>query len=234
MITPIRTSKNKPLLFFISLIIFSVIPILLPCASFSAETLYVKPSAEIPVRRGQGTSYKIVSIVKNGDSVELLGEENSYARVRLKNNKEGWIVRRFLSKEPPLENVVEALKEENNSIKEQAEYTAQNLVEVSTALQQTKEQLKTLTAENDQLKSDYKELQADTADVVEIKKSQQAATEANKELQEQLANLVEENEELKSNETKQWFLMGGGVLLLGILLGKLPGPSRKRKPSLLQ
>lgn len=199
-----------------------------------AETLYVKPSAEIVVRTGQGTSYKIVGMVKDGDSVELLEEENSYAKVRLKNNVEGWMVRRFLGSDPPLKNVVETLTKENSAIKEKSSYTEQNLVEVSATLEQTKNQYSALSEEHNQLKTEYNTLLADTADVINIKKAQQLSAEKNKELQEQLLLTIQENKELKSNETKRWFLTGAGVLLLGILLGKLPGPSRKRKSSLLQ
>lgn len=199
----------------------------------TAETLYVKPSAEIVVRTGQGTSFKIVGMVKDGDSVELLEEENAYAKVRLENGVEGWMVRRFLGKERPLREVVESLRKENSEIKEKERYTAQNLVEVSETLEQTKAKLEKLTAEHGKLQGDYQTLQTDTADVIKIKNSQQTTAEENENLREQLAQVEKENEGLKKDRTLHWFLAGAGVLFLGVLLGKLPGPSRRRKSSLM-
>lgn len=207
--------------------------ILLQPSVAKAETVYVKPSAEIVVRTGQGTSYKIIGMVKDGDSVELLEEENSYAKVRLKNGTEGWMVRRFLGRELPMRDMVESLRKENEEIKEKERYTSQNLVEVSTTLEQTKAKLKQLTLERDVLATDYKTLQADTADVISIKTEQQKTAELNQQLQQQLSLVSEENNELKKDRTLHWFLTGAGVLFLGILIGKMPGPSRRRKSSLL-
>lgn len=193
----------------------------------------MKPSAEIVVRTGQGTNYKIIGMVKDGDSVELLEEEGSYAKVRLKNGTEGWMVRRFLGPDLPLRDVVESLRQENDDIKEKERYTAQNLVEVSATLKQTKTKLKQLTAERDKLAQEYKALQTDTADVIGIKNEQQKTANLNSQLQQQLSQVTEENKELKKDRTLHWFLAGAGVLFLGILVGKMPGPSRRRKSSLL-
>ncbi len=50
---------------------------------------YVKPSAEVPVRRGQGNDYKIIAVVNSGTEVRILEEKEDWARVRLASGKEG-------------------------------------------------------------------------------------------------------------------------------------------------
>ena len=93
-----------------STILFSGTPVL-------AKTSYVKPSSEVVVRKGQGIKYKIVAVVKDGVSVKFLEEGDSYAKVRLANGKEGWMLKRFLSDEPPLEQVVASLRTEKEKMK---------------------------------------------------------------------------------------------------------------------
>lgn len=206
---------------------------LLHTSVLEAATLYVKPSAEIVVRTGQGTNFKIVGMVKDGDSVQLVEEGNGYAKVRLENGVEGWMVRRFLGKERPLREVVETLRKENAEIKEKERYTAQNLLEVSETLEQTKSKLADLTTEHEQLQTRHTTLEQDTANVITIKNSLQTTTDENSQLKEQLALLEDENESLKKDKTKNWFLAGAGVLFFGIILGKIQRPSRRRKSSLM-
>jgi len=48
-----------------------------------------------------------------------------------------------------------------------------------------------------------------------------------------MAALQEENYTLTKDNSINWFLAGGGVLLVGMFIGRLSSASRKRKSSLL-
>jgi len=209
-----------------------------------AETQYVIPSAEIPVRRGQGTDYKIVALVSDGAEVEVLERGESYSLVRLANEKEGWILTRFLSDDPPLTDVVAALTSENEALKlqqqqsslkldEQEQQSSRRLEDLDQALSETKRQLETAIAEKEAIAASFEKLQKDTANVVEIKQNLANTLKENRSIKQTLATLTRENEELKSDDRINWFLTGAGVLLLGIIIGKITNRSRKRKPSLL-
>ncbi len=231
-LTPqVKSLSTKALLPLLSGLILQ--GVLLAPVTVQAEKLFVKPSSEVVVRTGQGTDYKIIAMVKDGASVEFIEEENSYTKVRLKNGVEGWMLKRFLSSEPPLTEIVETLRGENQAVKEMELQATQKLDEVSSSLEETKSQLETLLAERDKLNNTYQTLLSDTADVVKIKQQQQTTSEENKNLIDKLTLAEEENETLKKDKTMHWFLAGAGVLLLGILLGKMPGPSRRRKSSLM-
>ncbi len=54
-----------------------------------------------------------------------------------------------------------------------------------------------------------------------------------KELKAQLAITVKENEKLREDQRINWFLAGGGTIIIGWLLGLISCHTRKRKPSLL-
>ncbi len=209
-----------------------------------AETQYVIPSSEIPVRRGQGNDYKIVALISDGTEVEVIERGDSYSLVRLENDKEGWILTRFLSDDPPLTEVVAALTSENEAIKLKEQESAEKLLmqeqqsaqkqeELTQALAEIKQQLEATAAQRDAITAAFEKLKKDTANVVEIKQNLANTITENKSIKQKLSGFTRENEELKSDDRLNWFLAGGGVLLLGIIIGKITTRSRKRKPSLM-
>ena len=236
--------RALPHVFILVMLIASIcITVLLP-QKLQAETQYVIPSAEIPVRRGQGTEYKIEALVSDGTAVEVLERGDSYSLVRLENEKEGWILTRYLSDDPPLSQKVEDLTAENEALKLQGQQAAQEfdtkelqstqkIEELNRTLEQTQITLETIEAEKNALTATYEKLKRDTANVIEVKENLANSVKENKSIKQQLTRLTRENEELKSDERVNWFLAGGGVLLLGIIIGKITNRQRKRKPSLL-
>lgn len=198
-----------------------------------AESRYVKPSAEIALRTGEGTKYKILGVVKDGDVVELLEEGDSYARVRLTDGQEGWMLKRFLSITPPLSVTAPSLRAENEKLKQREIEVTQKYDEISASFSRMETELQTILAERDQLKSDYQNLQEATADVMKIKEDMLQATKENELLVQQMASLKAENSNLNKEKSINWFLAGGGVLLVGMSIGRLTSKSRKRKSSLM-
>jgi SH3 domain protein len=221
----------------VSLLLFAytlpLFALFLSVSTALAETRYVKPSAEVVVRTGQGNDYKIVGMVKDGDSVVLLQEDESYSMVRLGNGKEGWMLKRFLSEEPPLIDIVASLRAESEELSRKEVDAAQKNKEMSALLSQTKIEFDTIVAERDQVLRDYQTLQRDTADVVKIKNDLQKTAEENQLLAQKLETIEQENNQLKKDRAVNWFLAGAGVLCVGVAVGRLPSPSRRRKPSLL-
>ena len=201
--------------------------------SVAAAVRYVTPSAEVVLRTGQGTEYKIIGMVKDGDAVELLDESDSYAKVRLDDGKEGWMLKRFLSASPPLSTVVGSLRAENEELKQKQIETTKKNEELSGILTKTDAELQTALTERDQIKTDYENLKHDTANVIQIKEDMQKAKQENESLVKEIATLKEDNNDLNKNKSVNWFLAGGGVLLVGMAIGKLSSKSRKRKSSLM-
>jgi SH3 domain protein len=216
---------------FILLLQFSAV--LFSTASAQAETRYVKPSSEVVVRRGQGTEYKIIAVIKDGTSVELIAENEDFARVRLTNGKEGWMLKRFLSKEPPLNEIIASLHTEKEEIQQRERKISQQLKTVSAILARTEQERDSAFSERNQIQTSYMKLQQDTANVVQIKNNLQKTTGEKKTLTQKLALLEQENDSLKKNSALKWFLAGGGMLLFGMLIGRMSGGSRKRRTSLL-
>ena len=136
-ISRIPKTSGAPLVFLLTVSIFlSFFTIMFSTTLVMAESRYVKPSAEVVLRTGEGREYKVIGLVKDGDAVELLQEGDSYAMVRLADGKEGWMLKRFLSVQPPLSTIVESLRAENEKMKAEKAEALKKLDEVTSTLNQ--------------------------------------------------------------------------------------------------
>ncbi len=50
----------------------------------------------VNIRSGPSTKNKVITKVKKGDELELLGENDSWCNVRLSSGAEGWIYKKFV------------------------------------------------------------------------------------------------------------------------------------------
>jgi SH3 domain protein len=214
-------------------LLFTGLPIFSSSRVEAESYLYVKPSSEVVIRTGKGTDFKIVAMVKDGTSVEFIEEDESYMKVRLANGAEGWMLKRFLSREQPLSLLVETLQNANSRLSTETIAAAQKTEELSGALIKAQKEVTGLIAERDQFKNDYEQLAKDTTDVVKIKQNQKKTAQENSALTDKLFQAEQENDALSKDTTLHWFLAGAGVFLIGIIFGKMPGPSRRRKSSLM-
>lgn len=201
--------------------------------SVAEEVLFVRPSVEIPVRRGQGTEYKIVKLVKDGDQVELLEEKDAWAKIRIMDGTEGWMPKRFLSSDAPPLKLVQMLRKENEHLRQQNTDFNQELTGLKDLQANTGGELSTCIAQRDTIEAQYKNLQADTADVVAIKNKMTATQQEIEKVRTTLAAVQQQNNELKRKTAVTWFLAGGGVLFFGWIIGVFSGRSRKKRSSLL-
>jgi len=212
-----------------------LITFLILFCSFSAiaETLYVKPSSEITMRRGQGTDFKVIAVVRDGTAVELMNEQGEWAEVQLPNGKQGWVLRRFLSDMPPLGQQVDLLQQEKTALSQSVIALRQQLDDLTADKERLESERASCSAELEDITNKFLMLQEDTVDVVQTNEDLKQARSQLEILEEQMAGVQEENKRLGSNETLKWFLAGGGVLLVGWIIGLISRRSRKKRSSLL-
>jgi SH3 domain protein len=233
--------KHKDRFLLIWLILFFIILTGLPVL---AEQLYVKPSSEITMRRGQGTDFKIIAVIRDGTPVELLSTVDDWAQVRLESGREGWVLRRFLSEDPPLADQVELLEREKQVLSQTSQSLKQRLDSLTAEKDETearlsgeKEQVEAerdaCLAEKTAISDNFMQLQDDTADVIQTKNDLKSAELRIAQFEKQLSALEEQNRRLSKTETLKWFLAGGGVFLVGWIIGMISRRSRKKRSSLL-
>jgi len=205
--------------------------LLLGCLTVSpvmAETRYIKPSLEIPIRRVQDNTSKVVANVPLGASVELVKGEREWSLVRLPNGSEGWVRSRFLSSSPilPTGNLKGGPDGATTDI-------SARFKELGDESGRLRKELAACTTDRSTLADKYQTLVGDPNSALHAKTSLGEAQQQIEELQAKLATAQIENTVLKKNESIKWFLVGSSVLVLGWLIGRLTSSTRKKRPSLL-
>ncbi len=217
-------------LFFTSIIALFCLPMVITASQ--AQTLFIKPTSEVPLRRGQGVDYKILAILTDGTPVQLIEQNESWTKISTEDGREGWVLKRYLTEEKPLTEAVEALREENRALIKQLETIKEhtdNLAEEKELLQKN---LGQKISEIGLLTEKYNTLLKDASDTIDL----QAQVERDKKLlltlQQQLSSTTAAKEKLEQNENLKWYLAGGTTLLIGIFIGFLSRGSKKKKSSL--
>jgi SH3 domain protein len=197
----------------------SLVLLLLLSASALAETRYVSDELKINLRRGEGVGYKIVRTLPAGTPVEILGSnsENGYSQVRTQDGTVGYVLSRQLMSQPSAKaRLARAEKERDRALKK-----AQNALQLEKERDQARSQHQQMIKERDRLNSELEGIRRTAADSIRIAEERKSLKEQVANLTWELENLKLENRELQNDEAHDWFLLGAGVIIVGILIGLL-------------
>lgn len=196
------------------LIALTLLTLSVSTVSHGEEKRYVSDELNTWVRSGPGDNYRLVGTVNAGEEVALLQTDagTNYGQVRDSSGRTAWIPLKELNAEPSLrsrvpdlENQVKTLTDKLNSIDTTWN---QRTAEMQQKVAQSDSVINGLKDENQKLKN-------------ELIVAQKKVSAANLQLDDKQRTII-----------MQWFMYGGGVLGIGLILGLvLPHmiPSRKRK-----
>jgi SH3 domain protein len=182
----------------------------------AAQEVYVSGITKITMRTGPGIEHKIVAMLETGTRLDILEYKSDWSLVQMDNQKQGWVLTRFLTEEKPLTFLVEKLRKENErltSALEKSEKHNQVLAEKNTTLTD--------------IEKKYQELKQASADFIKLNEKYRALVQLSEEQAQQIS-LLKEN---LNNESILWFLSGAGVFIVGLILGL--STRKKKKRSLL-
>lgn len=78
-------------------------------ASAHAQTLYVSGYREIMLRTGPSVEHRIIAVLRTGNELEVIREENDYSLVSLPDGRQGYVLKSFLTNEAPPRRQIEEL-----------------------------------------------------------------------------------------------------------------------------
>jgi len=232
-------STLKLILLFVLFILLSV-----SVRVTHADRRYVSDMLIITLRAGQGQEYKVIKTLKTDTPVEVLEESESYLRVRTDEGEEGWVAKQYITPEVPKSLIVEGLKKETSKLNariEELEKDQASLLEQFEAATQrraatieeleknagnSKEEASRLKIKLAQITEKHNTLIDQSKNVVDLISEQKKLKANNVSLNTRVEHLQQENAGLRNTRRLQWFLAGGGVLLIGWIAGKV---SRKKK-----
>ncbi|MDT8379506.1 MAG: TIGR04211 family SH3 domain-containing protein [Desulfotignum sp.] len=182
----------------------------------AAQEVYVSGITKITMRTGPGIEHKIVAMLETGTRLDILEYKSDWSLVQMDNQKQGWVLTRFLTEEKPLTFLVEKLRKENarlTSVLEKSEKHNQELAEKNTTLAD--------------IEKKYQELKQASADFLKLNEKYRTLVQLSEEQAQQIS-LLKGN---LNNESILWFLSGAGVFIVGLILGL--STRKKKRRSLL-
>ncbi len=211
--------------------------ILASAASFSVTAQqgdrWVSDSFEVMLRSGKGNRQSIVRMLSSGSRVELLelDEAEGYARVRTPGGAEGWMLSRYLLNTPParvrLPNVEQQLAASNGKAKE----LQQQLGELRKDRDQLQRQVAELERSGTTLQTQLGDIRRLSSNVIQIDQDNQQLRERLAAAEQTVTELQRENEDLEGRAAREWFVVGAGVVIVGIILGLILPRLRWRRKS---
>ena len=204
---------------------------LLGSAPALAETGYITDQLKITLRSGESTTHKVIRMLPSGTTVKILGRNNqtNYANVRLADGTTGYVLNRMiLSERPARERLAEAeqqlvvLRQEPGKLSSQLA----DLQETHTELQQ---KFTAMENENNELQQELSRLNKVARDPLRIAGERDDAVERSQHLSDELDILRLKNQRLTDKTEQNWFLIGAGVVIAGIILGLLLPHMRVKK-----
>ncbi|MDU6925119.1 TIGR04211 family SH3 domain-containing protein [Franconibacter helveticus 513] len=196
------------------LICFSLLALGITTAAHADEKRYVSDELNTWVRSGPGDNYRLVGTLNAGEEVTLLQSNDStnYGQVRDSNGRTAWIPLGQLKAEPSLRTRVPDLENQVNTL-------TQKLNNIDATWNQRTADMQKKVAASDSVINGLKEQNQKLKN--ELIVAQKKVNAANIQLDDKQRTII-----------MQWFMYGGGVLGVGLLLGLLLPhmiPSRKRK-----
>jgi len=217
--------NNRAFLAIITLSLF-----ILLSDSVQAQTRYVTDDFKVMLRTGPSSRNKIVDSLNSGTRLEVLRVDagNGHSQVQTRGGKIGYVLTRFLSVSPAARSKVASLESQLKQLRSKPG-------ELQALLAESQEENQELIAQNIRLTTEYKaasqelaEIKAVSADAVNLSKRSAKLESEVQQLLLQLDDIRIDNEVLKDQSEKRWYVLGGGTVLIGLLLGWIL--SRARRP----
>lgn len=178
--------------------------------AFSAD--YITENLNTFMRKGAGEQYKIAGSIQAGEPVTVLDRKDRFTLIRDSRNREGWVLSSEISQTASPKHLIPQLQQ-------QVQDLTTRLGRIDSDWQQRTTEMQRRTADSEKQTSDLLAENAQLKREVEVLKNKNRSLET-----------IQDSE--KRTIAIQYFIYGGSVLVVGLILGLvLPFilPRRKRR-----
>jgi len=196
-----------------------------------AATMYISDALTVPMRRGPSTGHKIINAaLPAGTSLEVISEDKAagFTQVRLQNGTEGWVPTQYLTAEPVARDRLAAATRRVQTLEAELKALRENY-------QETRGARSSAESRSADLDKQTKQLQAELAEVRRVSATSLTQYEENKVLKAENAELKTKNTDLNArvqrlerSELLRFFLFGGGLVIIGLVIGAVIKSRPKR------
>ncbi len=201
------------------LLVAALLLVLAVQPALAESTQWVRDVLYVTLREGPGGQHGVITTLQSGDSVTILEEDDNYVRVRTENGDEGWLQGQYLSDERIAADRLQQSEQAAQQARQQRDEARDELASVTDERDNLAERVETLEAERDALTTELEELAAIAEEPAELAEENEALREEVAAMEEEVESMRREVQSLEGSERREWFLIGGGVLLAGLILG---------------
>lgn len=187
----------------------------------NAKTVYITDIAKFSLRSEENNTSKILKMMTSGTPLTVLSEnkETGYLKVLYGGELEGFIMSRFTLNKPvslwhlnKTKIKLKKLQKKYDAIKTKFNQSTKGNTETLSSNQ-------LLTQERDQLSKDLNDLQITAANAVQLKHQKTQLEKRTISVEKELRQVKYKNRILKDSTNQRWFLYGGVLSLMSIILG---------------
>jgi len=198
--------------------------------SAAGSTRYVTDSIEVPMRSGASHKHRIKRMVPSGKAVKILEVAKSgWAKILYKGS-EGWMPANMLENQPVARDRLAIQIEKTTAVESKYNDLQLELSTLQTRYDETSTELKNVKQEKFETTQELSRLKEISSNAVKLDEQNQQMKARLSKLEDENAIMREQIDQAEDVVKRQWFLTGGGVLLLGLLLGRffrVPGKRKK-------
>ena len=211
--------------------------ILIPLLSILAtaaygQSLYVSDELVITLRTGPSTTNQIIENLRSGDSVEVLEtNDDGYTRVRTSAGDEGWVLTRYLVEQPIARDRLALSESQLADARARMSDLEQELATVSGDLESTTQRLGDAEEAATTMNAELVDIRSASANAVTLRDQNESLRRRLNEQDQQLEQAALEIQGLRTSAGREWFVVGAGVLLAGIVVGLIVPSLRKKRRS---
>ncbi|HBO39057.1 MAG TPA: hypothetical protein DD638_10385 [Pasteurellaceae bacterium] len=192
--------------------VLSTTMLALSIQTVQAETKYVTENLSTFLRKGAGDNYRLAGSIQAGEEITVLEQKDKFTLIRDRNNREAWILTNELTDVP-------SSKHENPRLKAQVQELTNKLNRIDDDWQRRTTEMQRRAKDADQKSNQLLEENSQLKREVEILKNK------NRDLE----TILDAG---KREIAIQWFIYGGAVLAVGLILGLIiPAILPKRRRS---
>jgi len=202
-------------------------------SSAQAEDRWVTDEFEVMMRSGKGSKQRILRQLKSGTQVESLkiDKESGYTKIRVASGDDGWVLTRYLRSTPTSKLKLPAVEGQLKRSESKRVELKKELSELKNERQSLQREVAELQTSNRSLQDQVNRIAKLSANTIEIDDQNTQLKQRLLDSDQQIDALERDNQQLGSRSDREWFLIGGAVLALGLLLGLILPRINWRKKS---
>lgn len=207
--------------------IFLVFLLTINSSSFAAF-VYITDEVDIPIRSSKSFNDNIMRSAPSGAKLKILKtDSDGWTKIKLESTT-GWVISRYLTNNPPARIELQKLKINNSANKILLKKQSLSIKRLEDDLQNLGKKNATNKISALKANAEKRHIEKTYQESLKIIYENDRLTQKNLNLQSEIALLKISNKSQIENTNRTWFLYGGILALIGIILGFIVSRIGKR------